>query len=592
MTRYILILMLLLAEQAGATTYYCDLTATSDDAGTSWAAPLQASQVNDSMKVGDTCYFNTGIGRFTITPPTGAGSAADRTVYACSSFADTNGDGTYHFAEICGADSVTGWTIDGAGPEWTKSSGGFGLDGGYLFQRNRDTIITRVWSEAGVDAPGEWWSDGTNMRIRLWDDGNPNTVGIENVQRSAISLVYANHVEFNGLRVKYTKQRGMTSAGQGTDDTCSSYIFVRNDIFSHNSGNTDNCAIISSSLGIQYSVPTKHDDKHRYWWFENDSIGYQWAWATNTAPDPDTQIASGTNNSGFIVYSCDKWLVENCTFFGYLRQYGIYWKNGINDPADSTYFVVDSNSVVDCEFNSTYEGASGIGVFNGIRTLFVAFNIFKYTGDGRLWSFSWSANDSCGWHRFFHNTIYHGSKQTPSSALIADSDSSTSSAGTLGFDPANQGSQVKHNYIVYQNDMEIGIDSAWTGGNLYGPAFIDSNSYFVQQNEIDDMLGIEYESGTPFTFAEWQASWFDANSSRSDSTAHTLIGPDTWDFRRSDSTLVEVDSVTYTVPRPDGTTWSRTATLRGQFQPTIEGEGTPSGATKVHGAIKTNVRIQ
>jgi len=90
---------------ASATTYYISQNGSGGD-GRSWAtAWTTIDDVNTGVSSGDTVFFGTGTWIGTQLRCV-AGSYSDRTVYACSSFADTNYEGEYHFAKIWGASSL------------------------------------------------------------------------------------------------------------------------------------------------------------------------------------------------------------------------------------------------------------------------------------------------------------------------------------------------------------------------------------------------------------------------------------------------------------------------------------------------------
>ncbi|UCD63461.1 MAG: discoidin domain-containing protein [Candidatus Zixiibacteriota bacterium] len=102
-----LVVALIICSNALATTYYVSKEATSGD-GRSWATAWNTIQdVNNGMSSGDTVFFGTGTWIGTQLRCV-AGTFSDRTVYACSSFADTNFQGEYHFAKIWGASSLSG----------------------------------------------------------------------------------------------------------------------------------------------------------------------------------------------------------------------------------------------------------------------------------------------------------------------------------------------------------------------------------------------------------------------------------------------------------------------------------------------------
>ncbi|UCE24389.1 MAG: hypothetical protein JSU74_14070 [Candidatus Zixiibacteriota bacterium] len=100
-----LALVTALAGNSLATTYYVSQNGPGGD-GQSWAtAWTTIDDVNTGVSSGDTVFFGTGTWIGTQLRCV-AGSYSDRTVYACSSFADTNFDGEYHFAKIWGASSL------------------------------------------------------------------------------------------------------------------------------------------------------------------------------------------------------------------------------------------------------------------------------------------------------------------------------------------------------------------------------------------------------------------------------------------------------------------------------------------------------
>lgn len=101
-----ILLVVTITGSASATTYYISKNGSGGD-GRSWpTAWTTIDDVNTGVSSGDTVFFGTGTWTGTQLRCV-AGTYSDRTVYACSSFADTNYDGEYHFAKIWGASSLS-----------------------------------------------------------------------------------------------------------------------------------------------------------------------------------------------------------------------------------------------------------------------------------------------------------------------------------------------------------------------------------------------------------------------------------------------------------------------------------------------------
>lgn len=389
------ILLSLFAVNAGATTWYVNDDAAGSNNGTSWANAFDhPDSLAANMSGGDTAFFATGsYYGVSISAPTGTEGAP--TVYACSSFADTNGAGEYHFARLYGGNLVTGWT-QYSGNVYQASHDAAGNDNSELWQDGQ--WVVRQTSLGAVDAAGEWYNDSVSNVIYAYitNDGpgaDPDNYTMIHADNVPVSVSGADYVEFHGLYVGYGSPRVFNS------DDIDDNILIRDCKMTHAAGwNGVNASVI-------YTGATAEPGRTG-WRLINDSLGYAWGHDGIDQGGPYGQINYEENTNGYIValYAMKGMVVDSCTIYGHHSRYGFYAKNdGLTIP----FFEADTirNSTFDTE-GPGGTPSSGVGI--NLRTRFLNCMIYGNTfiNDSNAIIVSYGRTTGSGGTRIFNNTFY------------------------------------------------------------------------------------------------------------------------------------------------------------------------------------------
>lgn len=566
MTRYILILIaVLMAGQVEATTYYVADSTNADpstawggapsdgNAGTSWATAFATTATAMAAQSrADTIFWSTGTHIGEIFCSTLA-------VYACSSFADTNADGDWHFAKIHGGDQITGWTID-AGNIYTTTH----ADPSYMFQD--DTLLLRVLSY-GALAEGTFYASGGTLYVWAVGGDDPDNhyvceAGGSTTWGAVLICGKTNPNPYNdgfaysadsflvyGLELKY---------GSGSLIWMNPYVeptigaTFRNCKFSMVQGQYGgNPALVATSSNGAYNI--------------NSGIRF--------VRDSMTGCYAITNDGTAEYFSKKGWLIDdysmkNCTvdsnwFYGHASSGAVYLKHayaGTHEPRIN--WVIAYN-----DFNMTGGSGHGIYVYAEAEECMIYGNTFRGNGLGgvafKFFPGSWLVG-SIGRLMFTNNSIYG---MNP--VRFDDEDNHYQNEGG----PVPADCIFKYNAIYVTGNMSAlfdtypyGADSMW--------AEIDSNMYYSSGTSTWEDADV-----TTTTFSTWQSTGgWDAHST--DDTDPAFNSAATGDFSRP-AASGEMDT-TY-----GGQTWTVWGAIQAEALSL-----TPAGATKVQGAIKTNVRIE
>jgi hypothetical protein len=313
-----IVFVLVLASVVSADTHYVrpSVAGGSDDsAGTSWAtAWATISKVNTSTGSGDTVFFGTGIWRGTTLLPVG-GTADNPTVYACSSFAFTNGSGQYHFAKIWGSEQVTGWTQIGASNIYHANFTTFSTlyDVGAAFYG--DSVLWTQLDSASVTQAGQWWAGNGHVIAYLHDLGSgydPDNYDMELSDRGVVSFTRAaglqSNIKFGGLEFKNANNRLIGMSDTRADSL--SWIHCKMDKVYGWGG-------INASLYYTGNLGTA--DVFTYHKIQACSLGSAWAISASYLPDYAHGIAVE-------LYSLKNSVIDSCKIYGVQTVAGIGFK--------------------------------------------------------------------------------------------------------------------------------------------------------------------------------------------------------------------------------------------------------------------------
>ncbi len=445
----IIIFLYTITSSLFASTYYISSTGNDVSDGLSWGnAWATISKLNSDMAAGDTVFFGTGIYRDTTLIMVG-GTYSDRTVYACSSFVDTNSLGEYHFAKLYGSSAVTGWTQIGATNVYvTPWSGSTGAD---LAVFQDDYTLWLQSDSANVNAAGEYYASAGNLIAWVNGGDDPDNYNIEAADRNIVLTHSQDYVTFYGLEFKNAHTRIFTNNVGAYSDLAYDSVFINHCKLSNVKGYGGvNPALINTNSN---PVHGKFD--------RVVACSLSNVWATSS----DAQTEWNTHGTGIVYYSMSDFTVDSNTFYGYFSLAGFYVKNDNGYP--------DSNSVI--AYN-TFENTSGSGLllYRGLINYQVYGNIFKNNTTGISKWFSPTASDST---LIYNNTFYN-------CGTAFNHNPSDVSTGYV----YDSGCEFKYNLIYDSDSTYLRLSQADTVAT-FDVFILDSNMYYSEIGDYSFSLG-------------------------------------------------------------------------------------------------------
>ncbi len=489
----VLIQIFMVTSLDAATRRYVSLSGNDSNNGTSWATAWRTiTKVNSSTQSRDTVYFGSGIWRgLTLIPI--SGNSTSNTIYACSSWASPGETPvTNHPAKIYASTQITGWS-NFSGEIYTSATSGITatdmiFNGEYILLNNSSSSLAR----------GEFWRDGSSIRVRLRDGSNPANSSVEKNNTSSgsqsgsgsytnsssaalhsVRLIDVDYVTFLGLEFKYGNHRGIT-ADDGCDNITVSHCKIGPSagMGNINPGNiytgTDNTfhndwRVVACSLGSCYAM-------------SGSSITREWG-------------------SAITLYSADGMIVESCVFYGFQTLAGIYHKN--DNPYENygntfryNLFTVDDEAP--SWNNSVHFGKPLIMLWREQNDEWIYGNIFKDHPNGKgiaLMPGSGTDNDFYVYNNTFINV------GMPFTTLWSNSLGST----------RKRNCQFKYN-VIYGNTRDNCNLTDDDLGNPSFPTIIDSNLYYVDNADTFSVGGLADQNYVKYSWTQWRAQGFDKNS--------------------------------------------------------------------------------
>lgn len=384
----LLFAILLISATANSATYYVTQSGGGLHDGSSWDNAFDhPDSLNTYMTSNDTAQFATGTWRgFTLSPVANG-------VYACSSFAATNGAGTSQFAKIYGSDSVSAWTVySGNVYQATHATTTADLEPSELWQG--DSWMQRQTSLGAVDAAGEWYTDGATIYAYVTDEGSgydPDNYAMEYTDNIVVDIGSGvDGVEFYGVELAYGGHR-VINAGTFVDD-----LTLRKCNLKNAAGWT---GVNSGIIGANLSDPVRTG-----WQIVSCTLGGAWG-----HKDPghvsETDYSLLGNGSPIIIYGVSQMLVDSCVFNGHVT---VWWNGAIfakNDGASVP--AMAACTVSNSYFNTTSPAGNGGGItlYNNTLNWVIYGNTFVdliagvNVADSRI--------DGAGGHQIWNNTFYN-----------------------------------------------------------------------------------------------------------------------------------------------------------------------------------------
>lgn len=374
------------ANSAFGETYYVARTGNDNNTGTSWAtAWTTVAKVNATITHGDTVRFGTGDWYASQFIPVSGNTAADPTVYACS----TNSIDSKGLTEIWSGDLVETWTLYSGNvyqADWTPSAEHGNFVANYPCIVGGDSIYVPVLSAGSVTNAGYFYYDpaGDILYIYPYIAGDPDVTG-HRILASAQPVVHFNdsiirYTEFFGLNLKMGAPGTIYFSENWRSDFNS---FIHCNIAHATHGPANNASVIGS---FSYGNPGEPDTLDGFY-YGNSFRACSIYSATSAMGQNQTSHAG----SGFTLYGQRQWIIDSCYFYS-LPGAGIMFKGGGNDyygnrvsysvfdgtdsmPYGQASFTklgvetacgADRDSVYGCIFkNFFYSGAGAIGMAEG-----------------------------------------------------------------------------------------------------------------------------------------------------------------------------------------------------------------------------------
>lgn len=522
-----LLILLLLAVSANATTRYVSHGGDNSD-GSTWAKAFTSlNHLNAHMTVGDTAKF--GVGKWfadrtthetAIFIPTG-GDASHVTVWSDSTWAASGGvitnygEDTWNTAIIYGGDSITSWTQVGSTNVWYASrsitSDCWGSDVGWYALTQDDSMLIPLTNGSAVTVEGRLAFASTENRIYawLWGNANPNNCEMIGACKPVVEFnSNQSYCKFYGLTLRVGK--GGVVHWMGGATPCSYNLFWHCNLSVCGRDDGDNAAVVQG-------------ENRGVWSSYNGFVACDLSWAYNANQ-------GGIGNAAACIYGMNHLRFDSCTFH-HVRQ-GVYWKN--DGPTDAPHAVgnVVSNSIFDGDVdnNESREGFTGTGGYgiwgagNGYCDSIYG-NIFKDISDLSIY-----AVYLLDYGRWFicNNTFYHTTQPMFKGSYSPDSTSI-----------------FKYN-VVY--DVTSGYFPLDLGDGVTISMEIDSNAYYDPTSSFG-ARGCG-STGTR-TWSDWRSTCgYDLNSYNS------LFGFNTTTYALPDTTDLTMNR-TY-----GGQTWTRWGALQ------------------------------
>mgnify|MGYP000101549518 CR=1 FL=1 len=458
--------VILLVAGASATIWYFSGSGNDANSGTSWAqAKRTPYDLRELTSIGDTVFFGTGtyyIDTFSIAVDTG-------TVIACSSFADTNGSGKWHFAVFQGGKQQSGWS-NYSGNVYRIANNDTS-DAGGLFQN--DSIMRYQTSISAVDAPGEFTKSSGYLYVYCYDLGSgydPDNYYMNYVFRPILVVLnylgggrdrtWLDGVIFHGIYFKY-----------GSPQIVRAYdaLHLKNTVFrkckfthatSFNSVGSDNPCMIHSGTNDSPNMS-------RGLVIASCSLGY-------------SRAHSGADHgTGITLYNARNVRIDSSVFFGTYTGDCIQFKRDV-DSSVVRYCRFDPTSAMGgikfyslCDWDSIY--------FNTVYANFSSHGFYMpditSSGIGR------SKNMFC----LFNTIVGQGSAMNAYDVVM--------SSGEIDPDSV----YFKYNVYYWSSTTPVNRAFRLIDSSIVRHYVIDSNAYYM----VDTTKF--YVAGTGYTWGTWRS---------------------------------------------------------------------------------------
>lgn len=305
----------------GGTDRFVSKAGSDSNGGTSWNdAWLTVGKVNSSLVGGDDVYFGKGTWTDAALVPK-SGTAADPTVYACSSAT----------AKPCiyGGDTLANWVQEGATNRWVcaaPTSMGF-HDG--IFQGKNQHLLRQYTRSALTQ--GQWYYTGDSIVVYAYGGGDPDNYSMWTATGPAVNwpttTTEVRHVIINGFHFANGTRSviELQNGGYRPDSV------VMRDCYIYNA-----CGWHGVNPGCFYFGNDAADYAH-YWRIVACTVGGAWATGTSAPGSEDEDYYYGQNSAGIMIEGLRTSTIDSCVFTVGGQRAGIYFKStqqlngGMND---------------------------------------------------------------------------------------------------------------------------------------------------------------------------------------------------------------------------------------------------------------------
>jgi len=516
-------ILLLLCPLVNAQKLYVQdsSTTSSTDAndGTSWANSVASvTRAIALHSAGDTVLFGAGLWTGGVKMNFAAGTFADRSVIACSSFVESTDAAKLsgkHLARFKGGDSLSGWVQD-AGDVYTLTGNGTS----YITFIQDDTVLEAAASSSVTE--GEWFYDSgpDKIYVHVHGGGDPDNTALWGVEVDKFLVgVYGDkggmsngdYMTWWGLDMGHTNSDVFVFHNGGGSPADS--VFIEHCYLHHNTG----------KQGSNHSIiETENFDN-----IEPSHLRIRACSLTYSFPFDDnyTTLGSGTNGGGISIYSMDSLTIDSNYFGGYLGKYAIWIKNDVSATGDIHDITIAFNT-----FEPTNASRAILMTFEHIKGMEIYGNTFKMgTNAFKAFEFHRSSSHTGDGNYIIRNNTFYGNGRFYSG-------NGTSEGSEIGW---TNGHVIKYNLFVGATDSTKITDSIFTTPSSIT---IDNNQYY-QSTALVLQAG-----GSIRTQSYWQTTLlWDVNSTFDDNPL--LADPDNGDFTPSSATAMNVTH--------NGKTWTQ-----------------------------------
>ncbi|RKX26597.1 MAG: hypothetical protein DRP47_07940 [Candidatus Zixiibacteriota bacterium] len=488
--RYVIIILLFLAVNVSATTYYVKTDGNDESAGTSWAtAWATIDKTETGMSGGDTVFFAPGIYRGQLNPV--GGTATAPTWYVSGNGTDntipTSYTGRSSRASLWGSYDLSDstWTLH-SGNIWKlkftpPTSVSFQSTICYTFSQINSSYDTLLHPKTSMPtSAGEIYYEDTNDTLYVWMFGNDNPNNYDTLEAAWAPPVFIgsqDHVVLYGFEIRYGHQSGVRFEGNHGDSNLVWNCWLRG--FGSQNANNTSCIYSGSSGAI--TVDTNY-------------VGYVTGWGNIIRSDSVSLCVNPymtMHRYGIGFYGQQAVVVESC----YIAP-GFFY--GIKFKGTCSFGSIRYNKI---EMATEWESMSQAAIKFTTHTHFDSAYGNICIGDGQGDAFGVyieNKYDTTTSMVFMNNTFYNITRM-----------------GTLIDHPYENAQTINGNNVIKYNVYHtvVGSQNQSSSNGLFSCPNWAINTITIDSNLYYNTAGYSWcRNSTYYDSTDWKALGYDAHS--------------------------------------------------------------------------------